>query len=167
MANSVTARFNDDCKVFVSMSDDTTVEKAVIIDAEGNETDIGGGGESDFTKAKVSLLCPDGADSASYVIIMNNASEGVVDFDYFSAYYIDNTHGVINAISDPVVVTDVESPVDIDFNIIKNKNILVTGLSPEAAFGVSGDAVVQTVNIIGDSYNAVIITGDCSITYTE
>ena len=54
MANSVTARFNDDCKVFVSMSDDTTVEKAVIIDAEGNETDIaGGGGESDFSTATV------------------------------------------------------------------------------------------------------------------
>lgn len=56
MANSVTARFNDDCKVFVSMSDDTTVEKAVIIDAEGNETDIGGGGgESDFSTATVTV----------------------------------------------------------------------------------------------------------------
>lgn len=56
MANSVTARFNDDCKVFVSMSDDTTVEKAVIIDAEGNETDIGGGGgESDFSTAIVKI----------------------------------------------------------------------------------------------------------------
>lgn len=56
MANSVTARFNDDCKVFVSMSDDTTVEKAVIIDAEGNETDIGGGGgSSDFSTAEVTI----------------------------------------------------------------------------------------------------------------
>lgn len=57
MANSVTARFNDDCKVFVSMSDDTTVEKAVIIDAEGNETDIGGGGgSSDFSVAEVTVF---------------------------------------------------------------------------------------------------------------
>lgn len=57
MANSVTARFNDDCKVFVSMSDDTTVEKAVIIDAEGNETDIGGGGgSSDFSTAEVEIV---------------------------------------------------------------------------------------------------------------
>lgn len=56
MANSVTARFNDGCKVFVSMSDDTTVEKAVIIDAEGNETDIGGGGgSSDFSTAEVTI----------------------------------------------------------------------------------------------------------------
>lgn len=53
MANSVTARFNDNCKVHVAMSDDTTVTKAVIIDADGNETDIGGGGESDFIKANV------------------------------------------------------------------------------------------------------------------
>lgn len=58
MANSVTARFNDDCKVLVAMSDDTTVSKAVIIDAEGNETDIGGGGgSSDFTTAKVTFIC--------------------------------------------------------------------------------------------------------------
>lgn len=57
MANSITARFNDDCKVFVSMSDDTTVEKAVIIDADGNETDIGGGGgESDFSTAEVTFI---------------------------------------------------------------------------------------------------------------
>ncbi len=56
MANSVTARFNDDCKVFVSMSDDTTVEKAVIIDAEGNETDIGGGGSSDFSTGQLTII---------------------------------------------------------------------------------------------------------------
>lgn len=56
MANSVTARFNDNCKVHVAMSNDTTVTKAVIIDADGNETDIGGGGgESDFSTAKVSV----------------------------------------------------------------------------------------------------------------
>lgn len=77
MANSVTARFNDDCKVFVSMSDDTTVEKAVIIDAEGNETDIGGGGgESDFSTAEVTISNTGGStDFDQYVIpVVDNDS---------------------------------------------------------------------------------------------
>lgn len=77
MANSVTARFNDDCKVFVSMSDDTTVEKAVIIDADGNETDIGGGGggSSDFTTAEVTVI--------------NNSSDNI-QLENFAFVYTDH-----------------------------------------------------------------------------
>lgn len=77
---SVTARFNDDCKVFVSMSDDTTVEKAVIIDAEGNETDIGGGGgSSDFSTAEVKFLNTAAPSKVYYVkYITTDETLGVV-----------------------------------------------------------------------------------------
>ena len=56
MANSIKARFNNNCKVEVAMSDDTTVTKAVIIDADGVETEIGGGGSSDFSTAEVTIV---------------------------------------------------------------------------------------------------------------
>ena len=68
MANSVTARFNDDCKVLVAMSDDTTVSKAVIIDAEGNETDIGGGGSSDLNNP-INLELIDGTGNYADLLI--------------------------------------------------------------------------------------------------
>jgi len=55
--NSGLLEFKDDQKVLIALDDATSeVKKAVIIDADGTETDIaGGGGSSDFSTAQVTV----------------------------------------------------------------------------------------------------------------
>lgn len=48
-------RFTDEIKAEIDLAADGTVEKAVVIDGEGAETPIGGGGSSDFTTAEVTI----------------------------------------------------------------------------------------------------------------
>ena len=48
-------RFTDGIKAEIDLTADGTVEKAVIIDGDGDETPIGGGGSSDFTTAEVTI----------------------------------------------------------------------------------------------------------------
>ena len=48
-------RFTDGIKAEIDLTADGTVEKAVIIDGNGDETPIGGGGSSDFTTAEVTI----------------------------------------------------------------------------------------------------------------
>lgn len=48
-------KFTDEIKAEIDLAADGTVEKAVIIDGEGAETPIGGGGNSDFTTAEVTI----------------------------------------------------------------------------------------------------------------
>lgn len=134
MANSVTARFNDDCKVFVSMSDDTTVEKAVIIDADGNETDIGGGGgESDFSTATVTVAAlEDGFTNELYHIasVDNEYNEIVIDTPYV---FVDSYTWLIPLYKGKL-------------SFYVNENI-----------GISGDFVYDSESRI------FTITGDCTI----
>lgn len=48
-------RFTDEIKAEINLAADGAVEKAVIIDGDGVETPIGGGGTSDFTTAEVTI----------------------------------------------------------------------------------------------------------------
>lgn len=48
-------KFTDEIKAGIDLAADGTVEKAVIIDGDGDETPIGGGGSSDFTTAEVTI----------------------------------------------------------------------------------------------------------------
>ena len=48
-------RFTDGIKAEIDLTADGAVEKAVIIDGDGDETPIGGGGSSDFTTAEVTI----------------------------------------------------------------------------------------------------------------
>lgn len=48
-------KFTDEIKAGIDLAADGTVEKAVIIDGDGTETPIGGGGSSDFTTAEVTI----------------------------------------------------------------------------------------------------------------
>lgn len=48
-------RFTDEIKAEIDLAADGAVEKAVIIDGDGVETPIGGGGTSDFTTAEVTI----------------------------------------------------------------------------------------------------------------
>ena len=139
MANSVTARFNDDCKVFVSMSDDTTVEKAVIIDAEGNETDIGGG-ESDFSTAIVKFI------------------GGTVDNDKSTIIScIDVYDEILESI--PVAL---QTGVTSTFNLVLYKGKQILGFAPEAIESYTGSVIID------QDEGQVIVTGDAEITvYTS
>lgn len=55
-------RFTDEIKAEINLAADGTVEKAVIIDGDGAETPIGGGGSSDFTTAEVTITNNTGSD---------------------------------------------------------------------------------------------------------
>lgn len=141
MANSVTARFNDDCKVFVSMSDDTTVEKAVIIDAEGNETDIGGGGgSSDFSTATV--------------VFINNSS---------------NTEFIINApfIYDDNLNCNIyaeDMSVDFPYEIVLYKELLSFRIPDDSHIVFESATGDITIN---DLKNRATVTGAGTITITD
>lgn len=55
-------RFTDEIKAEIDLAADGAVEKAVIIDGDGVETPIGGGGTSDFTTAEVTIKNNTGSD---------------------------------------------------------------------------------------------------------
>ena len=55
-------RFTDEIKAEINLAADGAVEKAVIIDGDGDETPIGGGGSSDFTTAEVTITNNTGSD---------------------------------------------------------------------------------------------------------
>lgn len=55
-------RFTDEIKAEIDLAADGTVEKAVVIDGDGVETPIGGGGASDFTTAEVTITNNIGSD---------------------------------------------------------------------------------------------------------
>ena len=48
-------KFANGIKAKIDLTADGAVEKAVIIDGDGDETPIGGGGSSDFTTAEVTI----------------------------------------------------------------------------------------------------------------
>ena len=48
-------KFTDEIKAEINLAADGTVEKAVVIDGDGVETPIGGGGSSDFSTAEVTI----------------------------------------------------------------------------------------------------------------
>ena len=64
-------RFTDGIKAEINLAADGTVEKAVIIDGDGDETPIGGGGDTDFTTAEVKVI---------------NNTESVVEFSCPNIY---------------------------------------------------------------------------------
>lgn len=150
MANSVIARFNDDCKVFVSMSDDTTVDKAVIIDADGKETDIGsGGGSSDITMATVTLNItpPEG------VTIVEEGLHANFIFDdvKYAAEYIKADNHVLTILintkeDEPAIVQNLVCIDDNDNEYIVFSNIQtssnITYLSDQGTFIVEGDGTI-------------------------
>lgn len=137
MANSVTARFNDDCKVFVSMSDDTTVEKAVIIDAEGNETDIGGGGgSSDFSIAQVTV--------------------SIIEPGIEEPYYPENIACI--GINDRIIIESFNNAATYPMILYKGSEEIYTDTNTFVS--CSGDATYE----IEDTDIIITITGDCAIT---
>lgn len=140
MANSVTARFNDDCKVFVSMSDDTTVEKAVIIDAEGNETDIGGGGgESDFKVILQTLEIPEtvftGEESGGAYMKSINVGQPTFDypinFDSHNEYSIFVSDGAKTSTFDNALIIATIDGVEITYTM-NNNEMEIIAYSEEA-----------------------------------
>lgn len=163
MANSVTARFNDDCKVFVSMSDDTTVEKAVIIDAEGNETDIGGGGgESDFQKVNVILKVNEG-NTANFRIIFANPETDDVNGVYVTTednvrYISSNTHEI------ELGGESAEEIIFVAYCYLNNP-IYALWLSSQSAddYTITGEAETSSFTAGGQTFYAVTISGDCTI----
>lgn len=149
MANSVTARFNDDCKVFVSMSDDTTVEKAVIIDAEGNETDIGGGGSSDFSTAEVTInVTTEGSPTLVYKTFASDIEYPETASPYYASFE-DFTGNIILYKNKAIIGLDSITAQDSD----NNNYIAATNPTPTT----SGNATYDADNSI------FIITGDCTI----
>lgn len=138
MANSITARFNDNCKVHVAMSDDTTVTKAVIIDADGTETDIGGGGTSDFSTAKVTVVNNVDSEWSPNNTPFLSSDELIGEHIGFSVY--------------------VESAGTYEFTVPLYKGKCVWGISEDHGKSFSGN-----ITYIED-YNMSLITGDCTIT---
>lgn len=150
MANSVTARFNDGCKVFVSMSDDTTVEKAVIIDAEGNETDIGGGG---------------GSVEKEYNIGINNTCGDIV-IAVYSFLSKNQTYVYSKAIEDSTTSTGKYKTVTDSFIISfmpDDSTLFNVSINNENGEEVTSEDMM-TQNI--DGYKAVRVIGDCVISIT-
>ncbi len=136
MANSVTARFNDNCKVFVSMSDDTTVEKAVIIDADGNETDIGGGGgSSDFSTAQITFI----NHTTKYPSIYGSSTVSEVD-DFTGTY--------------PAMVPEPNTTSTYNLVLYKGVGVIING-SSQLIDVESGEA-----EKMGDE---LTVSGDCTI----
>lgn len=155
MANSVKARFNDNCKIEVAMSDDTTVTKAVIIDADGVETNIGGGGGGDFSQ-----IFP----VEAHVII--NASS-LPDFEAQLCEFSSETVGVHDYGEEGYQVANPTYGLSVQTG--ENKYVLFTtqdfGIELEPNFtnwdiSVSGDATIDEE----EGYKWITITGDCTIT---
>lgn len=164
MANSVTARFNDDCKVFVSMSDDTTVEKAVIIDAEGNETDIGGGG-SNFATVKINYTLPEGAsidslqfNSGSAVNLDYGNIENVIVYAYGTIGLPTSELGTIPEIKIPLYEGCKSDLQNIQY-FIEDLGTLMIDLNTSSV--VSGDAEILT-----DDLYKFYVWGDCVLNLT-
>lgn len=159
MANSVTARFNDDCKVFVSMSDDTTVEKAVIIDAEGNETDIGGGGGgSNTATVQVTYTLPpevssidDLEFSSSTVKLEYDEKDNVIVYVYSPLYGLPYSElGTITEMKIPLYENCKSNLNGISYSVEEVGSLSIDVSNSRV---VSGDA-----EIIG---NDLYVTGDC------
>ena len=164
MANSVTARFNDDCKVHVAMSDDTTVTKAVIIDAEGNETDIGGGGgESDFSTAEVTMKLPADLSAATLDIQLTDPltenSNGVVVIEENNIRYI-TTDAQTVELAKPSLTEETRV-----VYLYKNNPVYIKWplAQSTADYTITGAGEAVGINIDDNTIYAVKVTGNCAI----
>lgn len=89
-------RFTDEIMAEIDLTADGTVEKAVIIDGDGNETPIGGGGSSDFTTAEVKVI--NNTESIHEFSCVNIYTEGSTNILVMNAGVGKNTEKTITAV---------------------------------------------------------------------
>lgn len=172
--NSGLLEFKDDQKVLIALDDATSeVKKAVIIDADGTETDIAGGG-GDVTVEALSVT-ENGIYSEAgkaYSPVTVNVAGGSSDFSTAQVTIVNNTTTDVD-IYMPVQFDDEEedySFLTYEAHVVEGETLTVTtvlykGITDAYLFNSQLFNVSVLGNVEYDSPNFEI-TGDCTITIT-
>lgn len=142
-------KFTDEIKAEIDLAADGTVEKAVLIDGDGVETPIGGGGSSDFSMAEVTLV--NSADSNRAVLIP-------VCYEPTPPFNPD-------AFVESFVQMAVNDTLILNVPLYKGHCSIVNGSSEDRLQGVTvATSYTVTSGSATSSRSGVDITGDCTIT---
>lgn len=142
-------RFTDEIKAEIDLAADGTVEKAVIIDGDGVETPIGGGGSSDFTTAEVTLV---NSGDTSKAVMVPVLSEARLPFEPNATI-----RGALTSMANETTVINV--PLYKGHCLIKTgtPGDLIDGQTVATSFTVTSGSATSSID-------GVDITGDCTIT---
>ena len=172
--NSGLLEFKDAQKVFIALDDATSeVKKAVIIDADGTETDIaGGGGDVTVEALSVTENGTYSEEGKAYSPVTVNVAGETSDFSTAEVTIVNNTTTDVN-IYMPVQFDDEEEDYSfltytayvaegetLTVTTILYKGLTVAYLFNSELFNVS---VLGNVEYVSPNFN---ITGDCTITIT-
>lgn len=142
-------KFTDEIKAEIDLAADGTVEKAVVIDGDGTETPIGGGGGSgDFTMAKVTLV--NSADSNRAVLIPVCYEPSRINPDA-------SVESAVQMVVNDTLILNVP--------LYKGHCSIRKGISEDRLQGVTvATSFTVTSGSATSSMEGVDITGDCTIT---
>lgn len=134
-------KFTDEIKAEINLAADGTVEKAVVIDGDGVETPIGGGGDSDFTTAEVTFVRTAGASgSTAFWGAWAHDKGGDSSMQNMFAPATDTTATLV---------------------LYKGKAMI----SPDDYRGITAMTATGNAEVDSQTYD-VSITGDCTITFS-
>lgn len=176
--NSGLLEFKDDQKVLIALDAATSeVKKAVIIAADGTETDIAGGGSGVTVEAlSVTENGTYSEEGKAYSPVTVNVAGGSSDFST-AEVTVSPSDGLVELNGSVPVILDDEGEfitcvdyLENGYNVVlfNGSFILVTTVEP--AYTVSGNASLETLAPImptDPTRYKLTITGDCTITVSE
>lgn len=142
-------KFTDEIKAEIDLAADGTVEKAVVIDGDGTETPIGGGGGGDFSMAEVTLV---NSTDGTRVVLIPVCYEPSPPFNPDAS-----VSSVVNIQANETLILNVP--------LYKGHCSIVNGSSEDRLQGVTvATSSTVTSGSATSSMGGVDITGDCTIT---